>query len=547
MPVTKPGLRAVRPLLAAATLLLGLGIIASLNMANADSTDNYPAASLAAPTDPAALIARGKYLSVAADCMPCHTGPGHAPFSGGLVIATPFGGLASPNITPDKQTGIGNWTDKQFYRAVHDGIAPGHNYLVFPKYLYPAMPFTSYTKLSYADIMAIKAYIFSLPPVQAQPTENTLKFPFSQRPVLLGWRMLFFKSGPMKMNPSWDEHMKNGAYLTEALAHCGECHTPRNLMQATISGSALAGAPIDNLFAPNITPDKTYGIGDWSQDDIVAYLHDDGNLTRGSPFGAMADMTDNSTSQLPVSDIQDIALYLQQGVKPQITPPGKAVADAKSSIARGEALYASSCAGCHGAEGAGMKPKLVPNLAGNGSVTAQMPNNVIGAMLTGLDSWSDPGPAMPAFGAQFSDQQIADITNYVRTAWGNKASADASPQSVFKLRALGNLPPAASQAADALGCPRISNAGGAASVADPGNGLLEIYQGASQDNLPNRTRELVAALKTANSSISAADLTNTLLAAYCPVLAQREGLSLSTKRAALKDFITAAQPLIAAQ
>ena len=193
-----------------------------------------------------------------------------------------------------------------------------------------------------------------------------------------------------------------------------------------------------------------------------------------------------------------------------------------------------------------MGPNFVPNLAGNDSVTAQLPYNPIGAMLSGLDSWAANGPKMPAFGAQFSDQQIADITNYIRTAWGNKGNADATPAQVMKLRAVGDLPPAASQAADKLGCPRVSAAGGAGTVADPGNGLLNIYAGATAATVPNRTRELISAVKAGNSSISKADLTNTLVAAYCPVLAQTPGMSLSAKRNALQGFIAAAQPLIAA-
>ncbi|WP_363318272.1 c-type cytochrome, partial [Acidocella sp.] len=167
---------------AAFVLLLGSVIFVRGAAANDDSAD-YPAASLSAPTDQTALIARGKYLVAAADCAPCHTGPNHAPFTGGLVMNTPFGGLASPNITADPTTGIGNWTDKQFYDAIHYGIAPGHDWLVFPRFLYPAMPYTSYTKLSYADVMAIKAYLDSLAPVQVAPTPSSMMFPFNQRPV----------------------------------------------------------------------------------------------------------------------------------------------------------------------------------------------------------------------------------------------------------------------------------------------------------------------------------------------------------------------------
>ena len=542
MSAQTPRANFVRPLLAAAALALIIGGLAVSRVATAADTKDYPAASLSAPTDHAALLARGKYLVDAADCMPCHTGPGQAPFSGGLIMHTPFGGLSTPNITPDKETGIGSWTDAQFYAALHDGVSPGHSYGIFPKFLYPAMPYTSYTKLSYPDVMAIKAYLMSLPPVDAPRAPSTMRFPFNQRPVLLGWRLLFFKTGPMKMDPSWDEHMKNGAYLTIALGHCQECHTPRNLLQATMDDKQFAGAKIDNLYAPNISSDKTYGVGGWAKDDLIAYLHDDGNLVKGSPYGPMGDMTDHSTSLLPVSDIADIADFLQTATKPQNTPPTPAIAEANASIARGQALYKMSCAGCHGQTGGGLPPKLVPNLAGNDSVTAELPDNAIGAMLGGLGSWGAPAMKMPVFGARLSDQQIADITNYIRTAWGNKGTANATPEDVKALRAKTHLQGAGSLQADNLGCPVITPS----SVTDPGNGWLNIYQGVTPATLSNRTNALIGAVRGANSSISPADLTNTLVAAYCPALAQEHGLSLAQKQAALKDFIASVQPLVAA-
>jgi mono/diheme cytochrome c family protein len=543
MPFALPKFRAKRLIAAAAALALTLGGAAATRLALADDSANYPAASLTAPTDPAALIERGKYLATAADCMPCHTGPGHASYSGGLVIATPFGGLATPNITPDKDTGIGNWSDKDFYNALHYGTAPERSYLVFPKFLYPAMPYTSYTKLSYADVMAIKAYLFSLQPVNVAPTPSSMAFPFSQRPVLLGWRLLFFTSGPMKMDPSWDEHMKNGAYLTEALGHCGECHTPRNFLSASIASRAYAGGPIDDLYAPNISSDKNQGIGGWAQADLVAYLHDGGNMVKGSPFGSMGDMVANSTSQLPVSDVQDIATYLQTATKPQQTTPPAAVADADASIARGAKVYATNCAACHGKAGTGLPPRFAPNLAGNDSIITDLPYNVMGPVLTGLAPWTKL--PMPSFATKLSDQQIADVANYLRTAWGNKGVANATPEQVKRLRGIANVPESADKLSDNLGCPHISPGGGPNTVADPGNGLLSIYQGATPETLANRTRTLISAVRANNASISAADMTNTLVAAYCPVVAHTAGLSLSAKQEALRDFIAGAAPLIA--
>jgi len=531
MPLS-PRVPARRLLLAAAALCTVLGAGLLTRFANADDTANYPAASVSAPTDPAALIARGKYLVTAADCAPCHTGPNHAPFTGGLVMATPFGGLATPNITPDPTTGIGGWTEEQFYDALHDGIAPGRDFVVFPRFLYPAMPYTSYTKLSRADVTAIKAYLDSLAPVNVAPTPSSMEFPFNQRPVLLGWRLLFFRAGAMQMDPSWDEHMKNGAYLTEALGHCGECHTPRNILSAMMLDKAYAGAPIDAFYAPNISSDKTQGVGGWATADLVSYLHDDGNMVKGSPYAAMGEMTDNSTSLIPVSDDQDIALYLQTATKPvQATPPA-AVADAAASTQRGATLYAANCAACHGANGAGHGPQIIPNLAGNGSVTAPYPTNVIGAVLSGLNAWGS-GPAMPSFATSLSDQNIADIANYARTAWGNDGVANAAPGDVKALRGIAIVPASADEAADALGCPMISATG----VSDPGNGLLDIYQGATAATLGNRTRTLIAAIRQGNTTISDADLTNTLVAAYCPVVAHDASLNDTTKRAALQDFI----------
>jgi len=311
------------------------------------------------------------------------------------------------------------------------------------------------------------------------------------------------------------------------------------------SGHWLAGAPIDDLYAPNISSDKTYGVGGWNQADLVAYLHDDGNMVKGSPYGAMGDMTDNSTSLIPVSDDQDIANYLQTATVPQSTPPVTAVANGTASANNGAAVYAANCAGCHRPTGTGLPPHFVPNLAGNDSVIAAEPYNVIGAVLGGLGSWNH-GPAMPSFAGRLSDQQIADVTNYVRTAWGNQGSADATPDQVRTLRGVAVLPPYADAQSDELGCPRVTASGGVDSVADPGNGLLNIYQGATAATLSNRTSELVAAIRANNSSISNADLTDTLVAAYCPVVAHEAGLTLAAKQAALSDFIAGTAPLVAA-
>jgi mono/diheme cytochrome c family protein len=257
----------------------------------------------------------------------------------------------------------------------------------------------------------------------------------------------------------------------------------------------------------------------------------------------MGEVVQYSLSQLPKSDVQDIALYLQTIVPPRSTPPGNAAAGAVADADNiGASVYAANCAGCHGQAGAG-RPPIIPPLAGNDSVLAAEPTNVIGAVLGGLPPWNH-GPAMPSFAAGLSDSEIAALTNYVRTSWGNNATANTTPAEVMAARALAAVPKMADAMSDQFGCPHVSPAGGNAALADPGNGLMEMMTGATPETLPNRTRALVAALRASNASISNADLTNYLVAAYCPVIANQPGLSNAQMQTALQDFIAGAQPII---
>lgn len=505
----------------------------------------------------AALIARGKYLATAADCMPCHSTPGQKPFSGGLSLVTPFGTMYSANITPDERTGIGNWTDKQFWNALHNGIRPGRSLLVFPNYLYPGMPYTSYSKLSYQDVIAIKTYLDSLKPVDHRPPPNAMSFPFSIRAVLLGWRVLFFHPHPVHYAKNWSPAVRNGAYIAQALGHCGECHSPRNFLFAVKSGTALAGAPIpgETWFAPNISSSKEYGVGGWLQQDLVSYLHKGGNMAHGSAFGPMKSVVDYSLSQIPKSDVQDLAQYLQQATKPQDTPREGKITPADEK--RGSAIYAANCAGCHQATGKGVA-NVFPNLAGNSAVFSGPPNNVIGAVLGGLGPWHPNGAPMPAFGSALDDHQIAALANYVRTAWGNKGAADATAAHVLAMRETApplpvaladpdflNLPPIASAAARRFGCPLVS-ASDANLLSAPGSGWMSIMRDATPETLATRTRMLLAALRDSDPTMSPSKLTDYLMAAYCPVVANQSGMSIAAKQAALERFIAGAEPEISA-
>ena len=220
---------------------------------------------------PAALagadpLARGEYLTRAADCAACHTAPGGKQFAGGRAFKLPFGTLYSPNITADKETGIGDWSDDDFVRALHKGIGKDG------KYLYPAFPYPSYTLMTRNDALAIKTYLFSLKPIRNVAPADDLAFPFNQRYLMVFWNPLFNPDHRFRPNSDKTAEWNRGAYLSEALGHCGDCHTPRNLLQALNSSQKYAGAVIEGWKAYNITPDPAWGIGAWSTPQLVEYL-----------------------------------------------------------------------------------------------------------------------------------------------------------------------------------------------------------------------------------------------------------------------------------
>jgi mono/diheme cytochrome c family protein len=249
---------------------------------------------------------RGAYLVHAGGCVSCHTVPGGAPFAGGRALQTPFGTFYSPNITPDAQTGIGRWSDAQFLRALREGKrSDGASY-------FPVFPYPSFTNITDADALAIKAYLFSLPPVRQANRAHDVGFPFSWRFLQTGWRWLFFREGPFRADPSRDAAYNRGAYLVTALAHCGECHTPRNVLGAVRPSLALAGTPDgpDGHAVPNVTPDRTTGIGEWDADDIVTLLRTGRTPEQNAVKGAMREAVQDGLKYLTDADRSAIASYL---------------------------------------------------------------------------------------------------------------------------------------------------------------------------------------------------------------------------------------------
>ena len=388
----------------------------------------------------AELVAKGKYLTIAADCEACHTKPGGRPFVGGLAFQLPFGTMYSPNITPDKKTGIGEWSDAEFVRAVRSGVGKhGED-------LYPAFPYTSYALLSTDDILAIKAYLNTLNPITYSPPENDLLFPFNQRFVMRGWKLLFVPWGQYQNDPTKTEAWNKGAYLVEALAHCGECHTPRGLMFQREQWKALSGGAVDGWIAWNITPDTDSGIGNWSNQDIASYISKGHALGHGPAGGAMRQAIDLSLSKLPQSDIDAIVAYLKD------VPPHSAAYESTSLISAvpaaqasqawsphessgglGERIFEGACASCHGWDGSGQNTSRA-SLSGSHSVNDPTASNLLRVILQGSsDPAATPTTAMPAFGDAYSDTEIAALANYVIEQFGGR-KGDVTPNEVAAVR-----------------------------------------------------------------------------------------------------------------
>lgn len=374
----------------------------------------------------ASLIKRGEYLTDVADCAMCHTAKAGREFAGGFAITLPFGTIYSSNITPDKETGIGNYSDADFLNAVRRGIrrdgAP----------LYPAMTFTSYTYMSDADALAIKAYLLSLAPVRATPPPNTLGFPFNQRWAVGLWTRFFSADTRFQPNTARSPAWNRGAYLAEALAHCGECHTPRTLVYSIDNRRKFAGSLEAGWQAYNITSDTGTGIGGWNDSDLFAYLSSGHAMQHGTASGQMGEVVDVTFSRMDPHDIRAIIAYLRtvpavasSTLPATLAPPapaspkqGAVVADAL-----GKHLFEGACAACHGWAGMSALSPFA-TLTGARAVNDPSATNVAQIVISGTHRTSPAGAlSMPAFGATFSDSEIAAVANYVTARFGAKPSS----------------------------------------------------------------------------------------------------------------------------
>lgn len=363
---------------------------------------------------------RGRYLAVLGDCAGCHTRAHGAPFAGGLPFHAQFGTLYSTNITPDSRTGIGGWTEAQFYRALHEGIAAdGHH-------LYPAFPYVYFRRLTRQDSADLYAYLRTVKPVYQKPTPNRLIFPFNIRAMMVFWNWLFLPSDTSRPDAAGKSAAwRRGEYIVNGLGHCAACHTPKNILFGDETGKELTGAVVDHWFSANLTGSSREGLGKWSHSGLITYLAT-GKNHYATAAGTMQEKVSSSTSHMRPDDRAAIATYLKS------LPPRDLGDHEEPDPARmkaGEAVFVERCVVCH------QEPQTVrmsgplpdyPHLGGDTLVAGRDPTTVVRIILEGAQSPVTPnaptGYSMPSF-ASLSNQQIADVATYIRASWGNNASS----------------------------------------------------------------------------------------------------------------------------
>ncbi|GAN68448.1 c-type cytochrome [Acetobacter orleanensis] len=404
------------------------------------------------PESAEADLARGAYIAMAADCVACHAKPGGKPFAGGLKIATPMGDVIATNITPDPEHGIGHYTEAEFENAVRHGVRNDG------AYLYPVMPYVSYAGMTDQDVKALYAWFMHVvKPVADAPEETNLVFPASLRSAMVAWNFVTSKEQPETGDSSTYDKLRRGRYLANALEHCGTCHTPRNFMLSEKQDHYLAGGSLGAWYAPNITSSKTGGIGNWSEDDLVAYLRTGHVSGRAQAAGPMGEAVEHSTSHLTDEDLHALAAFILKVAPmdddadhtardgsgkaldvPDIRTKGPQRIDDLAEM-DGPHLYDANCAACHGADGAGTRDHYVPSLFNNSTVGAGRPDNLIMTILKGVDRTAGKNHAfMPGFDGQsnvqrLSDAEIAALVNYLTTTFGT-GDLHVTPEQIKALR-----------------------------------------------------------------------------------------------------------------
>ncbi|HTD04207.1 cytochrome c [Undibacterium sp.] len=388
----------------------------------------------------AELVARGAYLARAGNCMGCHTLRGGPLYAGGRAIQTPFGSFYTPNITPDKKTGIGSWTQENFWQAIHAGKSRDGSML------YPSFPYPSYAKVTRADSDALFAYLQSIPAADRPNQTHDLRFPYNQRPLLGIWRALYFSPEVYQQDARQTADWNRGAYLVQGLGHCSACHTSRNALGASINETLLGGGILSGQewYAPSLTSDNEVGLGRWPSSRVNDLLKT-GATTTGSVTGPMAEVVSQSLQHLSNADINAMTVYLQslpqtrtdvdKGIAPgflkdmfQLVMGSNESDDEKRNnemvLKAGAGVYKTHCMDCHQAGGQGVA-QAYPPLKGNHKLMTSSVANPVRMVLAGgfaPVTGGNPRPyGMPPFGPKLSDAEVAAVVSYIRNSWGNKA------------------------------------------------------------------------------------------------------------------------------
>ena len=404
---------AIALLMMLAALVWALGVRDPLQEDDAAPTVSRP---------DAVQVERGAYLARAGNCRACHTRRGGPAYAGGRAIETPFGTVFTSNLTPDRATGIGDWSPAHFWRAMHHGRSRDGRLLL------PVFPYGSYTQVTRQDSDALFAYFMSLPAAAQANRPHDLRWPYGSQWALAVWRALYFRAGGFEPQVERSAEWNRGAYLVRGLGHCNACHTARNWLGASdTGGSDLAGGavPLQGWYAPSLLRADEAGVAQGGVADVVQLLRT-GVSPQGSALGPMAEVVLHSTQFLAPADLQAMAVYLQSlpAMAPATSAPVAVVPASASDT--GSKLYERHCADCHGDKGQGVA-MAYPALAGNRAVRMDNVSNLVQIVLRGgfaPATAGNPRPfGMPPYQMVLSDQDVAEVITYIRSAWGNQAGA----------------------------------------------------------------------------------------------------------------------------
>ncbi len=385
----------------------------------------HPAIAPITPSAPDPVLARqGAVLAAIGDCAVCHSAEHGAAYAGGRPLPTPFGTIYSTNITPDAQTGIGRWSLAAFTRAMREGVdRAGNN-------LYPALPYTHFTRMPDGDIAALYAYLMARPSVAYQPPPTRLPFPLNLRPLLAGWNLLYLDARRFTPDPAQDAEWNRGAYLADGVAHCGACHTPRNAVGAEETGRRYQGGVAEGWAAPALAG------APWTVEALDTYLRTGAQGQHGAAAGPMAPVWWN-LARVPDADVHAIATYVASFAGPAPAAPRQdAVAAAGLP---GAESFAGACAACHG-PAAPMMQAGAASLGYSASVQADDPGNVLRVILGGIRPETfRAGPQMPGYGTILTDAQVAAVAAYVRARYApGRPAWTGLAERVPRLRGEGN-------------------------------------------------------------------------------------------------------------